>query len=178
MQLSDLFRPQPCNEYFKSQCELLHATHEENSYSTRETVYDSIVIMQIIGALHQTLHEHHLESCMNKIATLTSMDVDHPVEGNQIQTFSNLYHESIDELKTIIESNIVDLKNLLQQIYKDDAIIPMSHDELMEFKQHVKRKLKEFYKSRDIACKEAFHRCEVLVEAIRLQKEFYRIRSK
>jgi hypothetical protein len=99
MDLSRILQPDYCNSLLKVQTQTIHTSFGISEKEATETSWKAITTMQIVTALIDTAAAPHMQSCLNKIATLTSLNVYHPFEGKHDKKYLELFNEAVAELK-------------------------------------------------------------------------------
>jgi nucleoid DNA-binding protein len=134
---------------------------------------------QVFISIQSILKIDHLEECIQNMKRISPIDIHESTPFvSELSSFLDSDDESyviqyavrLKQLNTLLESYETKFVTILNKIFTQGKLRPLSSSEMNSHVKLTKQTMKEFFKTRDAVCLSAFNMFEVIVEQQRLHK--------
>ena len=156
-----------------------YCNHQLDLSQDRNKMKVQIQAVQIFISIRSILTTDHLEECIKNMK-LISPDTTHESHAfiTELSSFLDSNDDSsviqyaihLKQLRVLIESYEPKFLDILNKIFLDGKLRPLSISVMNEYVTLTKKTIKDFFKTRDAVCSSAFNMFEVIVEQKRLKK--------
>ena len=156
-----------------------YCNHQLDLSQDRQKMKVQIQAAQIFICIRTILTTDHLEKCIKNMK-LISPDTTHESDAfiSELSSFLDSSEDSsvvqyaihLKQLRVLLESYELKFLAILNKIFLNGKLRPLSISEMHKYVQLTKKTMKDFYKTRDDVCTSAFNMFEVIVEQKRLTK--------